>query len=45
MRTFSTFSLRAKLMVIVMIMGMIVIMGIAILLYSIFQRSSERWLR
>jgi putative spermidine/putrescine transport system permease protein len=28
-----------------MAMGMIVIMGIAILLYSIFQRRSERWLR
>jgi putative spermidine/putrescine transport system permease protein len=28
-----------------MAMGMIVIMGIAILLYSLFQRRSERWLR
>jgi putative spermidine/putrescine transport system permease protein len=28
-----------------MAMGMIVIMGLAILLYSIFQRRSERWLR
>jgi putative spermidine/putrescine transport system permease protein len=28
-----------------MAMGMVVIMGLAILLYSIFQRRSERWLR
>ena len=28
-----------------MAMGMVVIMGIAILLYSVFQRRSERWLR